>query len=75
MPKKIPLHEWARRNYDPMPSDFVLRRWCRDGEISPQPERVGRGWYVLDSATRGAALAPEPQRRLSLVERLQQEAA
>lgn len=74
MPKKIPLTEWAQRHYDPVPSAWVLRRWCRDGEIVPAPERVGREWYVLESATRGTPPAeqPQPERRLSLVERLQQ---
>jgi predicted site-specific integrase-resolvase len=72
MPKKIPLAEWARRHYDPPPTPWVLRRWARDGEISPAPERVGREWYVLESARRGAANdASEPERRLTLVERLQ----
>lgn len=78
--KKIPLSTWAARNYSPTPSAWVLTRWCRDGEISPPPERVGRGWYVLETATRGAAVAqPLPSEtpeanapRLSLVARLRQ---
>jgi hypothetical protein len=80
--KKIPLSTWAALKYSPTPSAWVLRRWCRDGEISPAPERVGREWYVLETATRGAAVSqPLPTdetampRRLSLVERLRQEEA
>jgi predicted site-specific integrase-resolvase len=42
-----------------------LRKWCRDGEISPPPERVGREWRVSENAVR--LTAP----RLSLVEQLQ----
>jgi hypothetical protein len=74
MPKKIKLTEWAARNYDPVPSDWVLRRWAREGEITPTPERVGREWYVAENATRGTAVLeqPQPERRLSLVERIQQ---
>ena len=45
---KILLTDWAARRYDPAPSAFVLRKWCRDGEISPPPEKVGRDWYVDD---------------------------
>jgi hypothetical protein len=52
MSKRIPLTTWAARNYDPPPSDWVLRRWCRDGEIVPAPERVGREWYVREDARR-----------------------
>ena len=79
MPKKIPLTEWAARHYDPAPSAWVLRRWARDGEIHPPPERVGREWYVHETATRSAAgqqpdSPPQPA-RLSLVERLQAQAA
>lgn len=77
MPKKIKLTDWAARHYDPPPSLWVLRRWARDGEISPAPERVGREWYVAENATRGAAAEapPQPERRLTLVERLQGQAA
>lgn len=73
MPMKIPLTEWAARNYKPTPTAWVLRRWARDGEISPAPERVGREWYVLETARRGAAASDEPDhgRPLTLVERLQ----
>lgn len=76
MPKKIRLTDWAERHYDPPPSGWVLRRWARDGEISPAPERVGREWYVLETATRsGEASAPEPAadtHKLTLVERIRQ---
>ena len=77
MPKKIRLSEWAARHYDPPPSLWVLRRWARDNEITPAPERVGREWYVAETATRGtpASEQPHPERRLSLVERLQAQAA
>lgn len=48
---KILLAEWAKLRYDPPPSDWTLRRWARDGELHPPPEKVGRNYYV-DPATR-----------------------
>lgn len=65
MQKKIPLAVWAAKRYDPPPSPFILRKWCRDGEISPPPERVGREWRVSENAVRLTGA------RLSLVEQLQ----
>ncbi len=61
---KIPLTEWAARNYDPAPSAWVLRKWVREGQIYPPPERVGCGYYVSETARRQVA------GRLSLVERI-----
>ena len=63
---KIPITTWARRHYDPAPSPFVLRKWARDGEIHPPPEKAGRTWYVDEHAKRLNTQAP----RTSLVERL-----
>ena len=62
--RKIPLTTWAAHHYSPPPSPWVLRRWCRDGEITPAPERVGREWYVREDARRVTAPAS------SLVQRL-----
>ncbi len=55
---KILLTDWAARRYDPAPSPFVLRKWCRDGEIHPLPEKVGREWYVDENARRITAGEP-----------------
>ena len=63
---KILISDWAARHYAPAPSQFVLRKWCRDGEIHPAPEKVGRDWYVDESARRIAVGSP----RVSLVDRL-----
>lgn len=63
---KILLSAWAARRYDPAPSPFVLRKWCRHGEIHPPPEKVGREWMVDENATR--LTGNEPRR--SLVDRL-----
>lgn len=56
--KRIPISRWAAARYDPPPSAWVLRRWCRDGEIYPAPERVGRDWYVDENARRVTAETP-----------------
>lgn len=58
MPKKIPIEAWAARHYDPAPSAFVLRKWCRVGDIYPAPEKVGRDWYVAENARRLSASQP-----------------
>lgn len=63
---KIPLTTWAQRHYNPAPSPFVLRKWAREGQIHPAPEKVGRDWFVDEGARRLTAAAP----RTSLVERL-----
>ena len=62
--KRIPLTTWAARNYDPPPSAWVLRKWCRNGEIVPAPEIVSREGYVREDARRVTATG-------SLVDRLQ----
>lgn len=62
--KRIPLPEWASRHYSPPPSLWVLRKWARQGEIFPPPERVGKGWYVREDARRQTDALP------SLLERL-----
>ena len=55
---KILLSEWAKRNYDPPPSDWVLNKWVRRGEILPEPEMVGKRYYVEPGARRLTAPAP-----------------
>ena len=64
---KILLIEWGKRQYDPPPPIYTLRRWAREGEIFPQPELVGKAYYVDENAERvGVPMAATP----SLVERL-----
>ena len=73
-PKKIPVATWAASRYDPPPSAWVLRKWCRQGDIWPPAERVGKEWYVREDASR-LSVAPVDDAAaaagLSLVERLQ----
>lgn len=58
---KITLSEWARRRYDPPPPVFTLRRWARDGEIQPPPEKVGKTYYVVEHAERVGVPRPDYQ--------------
>lgn len=65
----IPLTEWAARRYAVPPTIDTLRRWVREGQIHPAPERAGRLYQVDEHAVRIApSSAPAP--RPSLVDRL-----
>jgi hypothetical protein len=48
--KKVTLPTWAAAQWDPAPSVDRLRRWARNGNISPPPQKVGREYYVLPTA-------------------------
>lgn len=63
---KIKLEDWAAKHYNPAPSLFVLRKWCREGEIFPTPEKVGRTYYVEHNARRQTVGSA----RVSLVDRM-----
>jgi hypothetical protein len=52
MTRKIPLADWVSSHYDPAPSPFVYRKWVRDGQIYPPPEKVGKHYYVQEDARR-----------------------
>lgn len=62
--RKILATDWAARTFDPPPSIWTLRRWLREGRVSPRPVKVGKYWYVEESAR----LVEEE--RPSLVDRL-----
>lgn len=64
---KIPVTKWAEKRYDPAPSPFTLRKWCRDGELGPTAERVGKFWFVDENAERLSVLVPSGQDLLSRV--------
>lgn len=49
---KITLEEWAARSYSVPISTWVLGKWRREGQIYPEPERVGRSWVVPENAER-----------------------
>jgi hypothetical protein len=50
MPKLIPITTWAARTYDPPPSIHTLRKWAREGRISPAPQLAGREYRVMEDA-------------------------
>ena len=50
-PKQITLEEWLTARYgEKKPSILTARRWCRKGNIYPQPEKHGRQYYVRADA-------------------------
>lgn len=59
MPKWIPAVDWAALHYDPPPSIHTLRKWCREGRISPAAQLTGREYRVRE----GAVYVPRPRRR------------
>jgi hypothetical protein len=73
-PKKIPVAAWAAARYEPPPSAWLLRKWCRNGELWPPAEKVGKEWYVREDARRLSVAHSDDAAAaagLSLVERLQ----
>ena len=50
--QRIPLEKWAESVYgEDAPSLYTLRRWARDGNISPKPEKHGRTYFVVPGAS------------------------
>jgi hypothetical protein len=52
-PKKqlIPISEWAKICFPARtPVKNTLHKWIHQGRIYPQPEKVGKNWYVQPSA-------------------------
>lgn len=47
---KIPLREWASRNFSPAPCKNTLSSWVKSGRISPMPVFIGRSYYVDENA-------------------------
>ncbi|SDT41655.1 Excisionase-like protein [Pseudomonas cedrina] len=43
---KLTLSEWAAENYKTPPSPNTLRKWAREGRITPHPIKHGRNYYV-----------------------------
>ena len=52
MPRELlTLKEWARSIYGPAaPSMGTLRRWAREGCITPPAEKHGRTYFVVPDA-------------------------
>ncbi|MGN7975430.1 MULTISPECIES: excisionase [Serratia] len=49
--KLLTLEEWANRTYsDSLPSIKTLRRWARNGNFYPAPEKHGRTYRIREDA-------------------------
>lgn len=50
-PRKITLEAWRTAEYgNDGPTMDTVRRWAREGNIQPPPEKHGRTYYVCPSA-------------------------
>ena len=50
-PKHIPVGVWAKQLMgEHAPNPITLARWCNFGKIQPQPEKIGRNWFVRQDA-------------------------
>lgn len=43
---KLTLAEWAADHFKTPPSLNTLRKWAREGRITPKPLKHGRNYYV-----------------------------
>lgn len=47
----VPIMDWAQSLFPTKtPHRNTLRRWTHEGRISPQPEKVGKNWFVSPHA-------------------------
>lgn len=58
--EKVSLDIWAQQ-FQPKPCAETLRRWVRNVRIYPEPELIGRAYYVDRNAKYVAA--PRKKRR------------
>jgi hypothetical protein len=47
---KIRLDVWLKRNFDPPPAIRTARLWINAGKIYPPPVKLGRSYYVEQTA-------------------------
>lgn len=47
---KLRLNEWLKSQFDPPPAIRTARLWIKEGKIYPAPIKVGRAYYVEESA-------------------------
>ena len=51
MSRLLTLESWAAAEYgDDAPCATTLRRWVKEGHISPRPEKHGRAFFVKPGA-------------------------
>ncbi len=66
MPEYVKLEEWAVGKFSEPPSLWTLRSMARTGRFDPPAVKIGKYYYVEP-----AARVVDPNRRLTLVQRLQ----
>ena len=49
-PKFQTVTEWAEVRFSTVPHKNTLLRWVHEGRIQPQPQKIGRRWYVTPNA-------------------------
>lgn len=50
-PRLVPVQVWADMMFgEHAPHINTLRRWVIDGRIQPQPQKIGRKWWVVPGA-------------------------
>jgi hypothetical protein len=64
-PKFLTLEEWAAPRFTEPPSLFTLRMMARNGKFSPPAVKIGKAYYVEETAR-----VIDPNRPRPLVERL-----
>lgn len=47
---KVRLDVWLSKNFDPPPAIRTARLWINAGKIYPAPVKVGRSYYVEETA-------------------------
>ena len=47
----LTLADWAKSKFgERAPHIVTLRRWVREGRIFPQPQKIGKTWFVKPGA-------------------------
>ena len=47
----VTLDTWIEINYEePRPSSYTARRWVKNGNITPRPQKHGRSYYLRPDA-------------------------
>ena len=47
---KIRLNDWLAQQFSPAPAIRTARLWIKQGKIYPPPTKVGRAYYVEETA-------------------------
>jgi predicted site-specific integrase-resolvase len=47
---KLRLDAWLKKEFDPPPAITTARGWIREGKIFPAPIKLGRSYYVEETA-------------------------